>query len=156
VPPSDRDVIERSYAIERHPRLRILIPLVVAIGSLMQQLDSTIITTAVPRMASSLASTPVHQNRAVAAYVLALAVFIPLSGWFADRYGARRIFELCDVGGHARTAGIWRRHDDARRAAGPAARFPAPRARDRDDLHDTARHRRAEDRASAGRGDYHL
>jgi MFS family permease len=98
VPPSDRDVSERRYAIERHPRLRILIPLVVAIGFLMEQLDSTIITTAVLLMASSLASTPVHRNLAVAAYVLALAVFITLSGWFADRYGARRIFELCDAG----------------------------------------------------------
>ncbi len=83
---------ERAYAIERHPRLRFLIPLVVAVAFLMEQLDSTIITTAIPQMAKSLASTPVHLNLAIAAYVLALAVFIPLSGWFADRFGTRRIF----------------------------------------------------------------
>lgn len=81
-----------AFVIERHPRLRILIPLVVAIAFLMEQLDSTIITTAIPDMAVSLSSTPVRMNLAVAAYVLTLAVFIPLSGWFADRFGTRRTF----------------------------------------------------------------
>jgi EmrB/QacA subfamily drug resistance transporter len=81
-----------AFVIERKPHLRILLPLVVAIAFLMEQLDATIITTAIPDMARSLASTPVRMNLAVAAYVLTLAVFIPLSGWFADRFGARRIF----------------------------------------------------------------
>lgn len=80
------------FVTERDPRLRILIPLLVAIAFLMEQLDSTIITTAIPDMARSLATTPVRMNLAVAAYVLTLAVFIPLSGWFADRFGVRRIF----------------------------------------------------------------
>ncbi|HTW75746.1 MAG TPA: DHA2 family efflux MFS transporter permease subunit [Steroidobacteraceae bacterium] len=88
---------EPSFVIERHPRLRILIPMVVAIAFLMEQLDSTIITTAIPDMARNLATTPVRMNLAVTAYVLALAVFIPLSGWFADRYGARRMF-VCALG----------------------------------------------------------
>ncbi|HEX4050600.1 MAG TPA: DHA2 family efflux MFS transporter permease subunit [Steroidobacteraceae bacterium] len=83
---------EPDFVIERKPRLRILIPLVVAIAFLMEQLDSTIITTAIPDMARSLGSTAVRLNLAVAAYVLTLAVFIPLSGWFADRFGTRRIF----------------------------------------------------------------
>jgi EmrB/QacA subfamily drug resistance transporter len=60
----------------------------------MEQLDSTILTTAIPDMARSLATTPVRMNVAVTAYVLTLAVFIPLSGWFADRFGSRRIFVL--------------------------------------------------------------
>jgi len=85
---------EQSYVIQRDPRLRILIPLVVAIAFLMEQLDATIITTAVPDMAHSLRTTPVRLNLAVTAYVLTLAVFIPLSGWFADRFGTRRIFVL--------------------------------------------------------------
>ncbi len=85
---------EHSFVVERQPRLRILIPMVVAIAFLMEQLDSTILTTAIPDMARSLATTPVRMNLAVTAYVLALAVFIPLSGWFADRFGARRIFML--------------------------------------------------------------
>ncbi len=85
---------EESYATQRNPRLRLLIPMIVAVGFLMEQLDSTIITTAIPDMARSLAVMPVQMNLAVTAYVLALAVFIPVSGWFADRYGARRIFVL--------------------------------------------------------------
>jgi EmrB/QacA subfamily drug resistance transporter len=85
---------EQSFASQRDPRLRMLIPMVIAIGFLMEQLDSTIITTAIPDMARSLATTPVRMNLAVTAYVLSLAVFIPLSGWFADRFGARRIFIL--------------------------------------------------------------
>ena len=69
-----------------------MIPMIVATAFLMEQLDSTIITTAVPDMARSLHVTPVQMSLAVAAYVLAVAVFIPVSGWFADRFGARRIF----------------------------------------------------------------
>jgi EmrB/QacA subfamily drug resistance transporter len=85
---------QQSFVVERNPRLRILIPSVIAIAFLMEQLDSTIITTAIPQMARSLATTPIRMNLAVTAYVLTLAVFIPLSGWFADRFGARRIFVL--------------------------------------------------------------
>ncbi len=70
----------------------ILIPLVVAMAFLMEQLDSTIITTAVPAIAASLHVTPVQMSLAVAAYVLSVAIFIPVSGWLADRYGARRVF----------------------------------------------------------------
>src|SRR5215468_1686296 len=60
----------------------------------MEQLDSTIVTTAIPQMAASLGTTALRMNLAVTAYVLTLAVFIPVSGWFADRFGARRIFML--------------------------------------------------------------
>ena len=77
----------------RNPRLRLLIPLVVAFGFLMEQLDSTIITTAIPQMAHSLHETPVRLSLAITSYVLSLAVFIPISGWIADRYGARNV--LC-------------------------------------------------------------
>jgi EmrB/QacA subfamily drug resistance transporter len=74
------------------PKISIMIPLIVAMSFLMEQLDSTIITTAVPEIGRSLHVTPVQMSLAVAAYVLAVAVFIPVSGWFADRFGARRVF----------------------------------------------------------------
>jgi len=80
------------FATERDPRLRLLIPLVVASGFLMEQIDQTIITTAIPQMARDLQTSVLRMNLAVTAYVLTLAVFIPVSGWFADRFGARRIF----------------------------------------------------------------
>jgi EmrB/QacA subfamily drug resistance transporter len=85
---------EAGYATERDPRLRIIIPMIVAVAFLMEQLDSTIITTAIPDMAASLGTTPLRMNLAVSMYILTLAVFIPVSGWFADRYGSRRIFAL--------------------------------------------------------------
>jgi EmrB/QacA subfamily drug resistance transporter len=74
------------------PRLPVMIPLVVAMAFLMEQLDSTIINTAVPDIARNLHVTPLQMSLAVAAYVLAVAIFIPVSGWFADRFGARRVF----------------------------------------------------------------
>lgn len=94
MPPTDSAPGEPSFAVHRDPRLRILIPMIVAVAFLMEQLDSTIITTALPDMARSLGTTPVRMNLAVTTYVLALAVFIPVSGWFADRFGARRVFTL--------------------------------------------------------------
>ncbi len=73
----------------RHP---VLVALVVAIAFLMEQLDATIVTTAIPDMAHALHTSAVDMNLAISSYVLTLAVFIPLSGWFADRFGARRVF----------------------------------------------------------------
>lgn len=58
----------------------------------MEQLDSTIITTAIPAMAKSLGVEPVRLSLAITSYILSLAVFIPISGWFADRFGSRRVF----------------------------------------------------------------
>jgi EmrB/QacA subfamily drug resistance transporter len=69
-----------------------LIPIVIACSFFMEQLDSTIITTAIPAMARSLGTEPVRLSLAITSYILSLAVFIPISGWFADRFGARRVF----------------------------------------------------------------
>ena len=71
--------------------IRFLIPLVVAAGFLMEQLDQTIITTAIPDMAASLHETPLRLNLAITSYVLSLAIFIPISGWIADRFGMRNV-----------------------------------------------------------------
>jgi EmrB/QacA subfamily drug resistance transporter len=74
------------------PKLRLLIPLVVAFAFFLEQLDSTIITTAIPDMARGLGETPLRLNLALTGYILSLAVFIPVSGWIADRFGMRRTF----------------------------------------------------------------
>ncbi len=83
---------EGSYAAVRSRKLRLLIPLVVAFAFLMEQLDATIVTTAIPDIARSLRVAPLQLNLAITAYVLSLAVFMPVSGWIADRYGTRRVF----------------------------------------------------------------
>ncbi len=58
----------------------------------LEQLDQTIITTAIPTMARALNETPLRLNLALTCYILSLAVFIPVSGWMADRFGMRRTF----------------------------------------------------------------
>ena len=68
------------------------LPWVVATALFMEQLDSTIVNTAVPSMAESLQVSPLSLKAVVASYILSLAVGIPVSGWMADRFGTRRVF----------------------------------------------------------------
>lgn len=68
------------------------LPWVVASALFMEQLDSTIVNTAVPAMAASLHVTPLSLKAVVTSYILSLAVGIPVSGWIADRFGTRRVF----------------------------------------------------------------
>jgi EmrB/QacA subfamily drug resistance transporter len=68
------------------------LPWVVATVLFMEQLDSTIVNTAVPAMAASLHVEPLSLKAVVASYILSLAVCIPVSGWMADRFGTRRVF----------------------------------------------------------------
>ncbi len=68
------------------------LPWVVATALFMEQLDSTIVNTAVPSMAASLQVTPLSLKAVVTSYILSLAVCIPISGWMADRFGTRRVF----------------------------------------------------------------
>ena len=68
------------------------LPWVVASALFMEQLDSTIVNTAIPSMALSLGVAPLSLKAVVTSYILSLAVGIPVSGWIADRYGTRRVF----------------------------------------------------------------
>ncbi|HSB98181.1 MAG TPA: DHA2 family efflux MFS transporter permease subunit [Spongiibacteraceae bacterium] len=68
------------------------LPWVVASALFMEQLDSTIVNTAIPAMAASLHVTPLSLKAVVTSYIVSLAVFIPVSGWMADRFGTRRVF----------------------------------------------------------------
>ena len=70
------------------------LPWVVATALFMEQLDSTIVNTAIPSMAVSLRVAPLSLKAVVTSYILSLAVGIPVSGWIADRYGTRRVFAV--------------------------------------------------------------
>ena len=74
-----------------------LTAVIVACALFMQNLDSTIIATALPTMARAFGADPVHMNVALTSYLLSLAVFIPASGWVADRYGTRTVFRVAIV-----------------------------------------------------------
>jgi EmrB/QacA subfamily drug resistance transporter len=73
-------------------RFTVIVPLIVGCAQFMHQFDGTMITTALPAMAVSLNEDPLKLNLAITCYLLALAVFVPISGWMADRYGARHVF----------------------------------------------------------------
>ena len=86
-PPAQTDTMPQD------PKLRIML-WVVAVGFFMQTLDSTIVNTALPSMARSLGESPLRMQSVIIAYSLTMAVIIPASGWLADRFGTRTIFQV--------------------------------------------------------------
>jgi EmrB/QacA subfamily drug resistance transporter len=73
---------------------RILVPLIVACALFMENLDATVLSTALPAIAHDLHQSPIQLKLALTSYLLTLAVFIPASGWVADRFGTRIVFRL--------------------------------------------------------------
>ncbi|HVU32014.1 MAG TPA: DHA2 family efflux MFS transporter permease subunit, partial [Opitutaceae bacterium] len=71
---------------------RRFLPWLVAVSLFMENLDATIVNTAVPTMAESLHVAPLSLKAVLTSYTLSLAVFIPISGWAADRFGSKRVF----------------------------------------------------------------
>jgi EmrB/QacA subfamily drug resistance transporter len=69
-----------------------LLPWLVAVAFFMESLDTTILNTAVPVISEALNVAPLSMKSVLASYTLSLAVFIPISGWMADRFGTRRVF----------------------------------------------------------------
>lgn len=69
-----------------------LLPWLVAVAFFMESLDTTILNTAVPAVSEALHVAPLSMKAVLASYTLSLAVFIPISGWMADRFGTRRVF----------------------------------------------------------------
>ena len=69
-----------------------LLPWLVAVAFFMESLDTTILNTAVPTIAAALKVAPLSMKAVLSSYTLSLAVFIPISGWMADRFGTRRVF----------------------------------------------------------------
>src|ERR1700733_125896 len=69
-----------------------LIPLIVATALFMENMDSTVIATSLPAIAADIGTSPLTLKLAITSYLLSLAVFIPASGWTADRFGARMVF----------------------------------------------------------------
>jgi len=73
-------------------RPRRIVPLVLAVALFMEQMDSTVISTSLPAIAHGIGTTPVALKLALTSYLLSLAIFIPISGWMADRFGAKLVF----------------------------------------------------------------
>jgi EmrB/QacA subfamily drug resistance transporter len=79
---------------ETPPPYNRAVPLIVAVALFMENMDSTVIATSLPAIARALGTNPLALKLAVTSYLLALAIFIPASGWTADRFGARNVFRL--------------------------------------------------------------
>ncbi len=69
-----------------------IVPLIVACAMFVQNMDSTIIATSLPMIARDFGKDPVVLKLGLSAYLISLAVFIPISGWFSDRFGGRTVF----------------------------------------------------------------
>ena len=69
-----------------------LVPWLVAVAFLMESLDTTILNTAAPTVADALGVAPLSMKAVLSSYTLSLAIFIPVSGWMADRFGTRQVF----------------------------------------------------------------
>jgi EmrB/QacA subfamily drug resistance transporter len=74
-----------------------VVPAIIGSALLMQTLNATVITNALPAMAESFGVEPVRLSIAITVYMLSAAIFLPLSGWLADRFGAKRIFLISIV-----------------------------------------------------------
>ncbi len=75
------------------PKIRI-VPLIVACALFMENLDGTVISTSLPAIAADVHENPLSLKLALTSYLLALAIFIPASGWIADKLGSRRVFRF--------------------------------------------------------------
>jgi EmrB/QacA subfamily drug resistance transporter len=71
-----------------------LILLIVAAALFMENMDSTVIATSLPAIAADIGTSPLTLKLAITSYLLSLAIFIPASGWTADRFGARNVFSV--------------------------------------------------------------
>jgi EmrB/QacA subfamily drug resistance transporter len=81
----------------RLPPRYLLIPVIVACGLFMENLDMSIISTALPAISRDLHQSPIRLNLAITSYLLSIAVFIPASGWIADRFGSRTVFRAAII-----------------------------------------------------------
>lgn len=73
-----------------------VVPAIIGSALMMQTLNATVITNALPAMARAFDVEPLRLNLAITVYMLSAAIFLPLSGWLADRFGARRVF-MCSI-----------------------------------------------------------
>src|ERR1700759_3921292 len=73
------------------------VPLIVAVALFMENMDSTVIATSLPAIAADIGTSPLALKLAITSYLVSLAIFLPVSGWTADRFGARTVFRAAIV-----------------------------------------------------------
>jgi EmrB/QacA subfamily drug resistance transporter len=94
-PPEDAAQKEPETGDSEEPKpekVSLVVPLIIASSFFMEGLDTSIINTSLPRMAEDMNATPPQMSAAITSYLLSLAIFIPISGWFADRFGYKQVY----------------------------------------------------------------
>jgi EmrB/QacA subfamily drug resistance transporter len=94
---SDESSMASRSPVEPATSVKRILPWLVAVAFFMESLDTTILNTAVPAIAKALGVAPLSMKAVLSSYTLSLALFIPISGWMADRFGTRRVFS-CAIG----------------------------------------------------------
>ncbi len=89
---SGKPLNNNTFVLPLDAASRRVLPWLAAVGFFMQSLDSTILNTTLPRMALGLGESPLRMQSVVVAYMLTVALLIPLSGWLSDRWGTRRVY----------------------------------------------------------------
>ena len=84
----------RKGAVRRVIPQAMVLPLVIASALFLENMDSTVLATSLPAIALDLHQDPIVLKLAFTSYLLSLAIFIPISGWIADRFGARQVFRI--------------------------------------------------------------
>src|ERR1700752_2608319 len=90
-----RLMVAESDAVKIEPpqaKVPLIVPVTIAGAFFMDGLDSSIISTSLPQMADSFGVSPPQMSAAITSYLVSLAIFIPISGWISDRFGARQVF----------------------------------------------------------------
>src|SRR6187401_1644790 len=87
----------RAPKICSDTRLNRTIPLILAVALFMENMDSTVIATSLPAIAADIHTSPIALKLALTAYLVSLAIFIPISSWVADKFGAKTVFR-CAIG----------------------------------------------------------
>ena len=88
----DLQLTDKEAIVSPSESVKQLLPWLVAVAFFMESLDTTILNTAVPTIAKALSVAPLSMKAVLSSYTLSLALFIPISGWMADRFGTRRVF----------------------------------------------------------------
>jgi EmrB/QacA subfamily drug resistance transporter len=99
IEPPLRELIAEAQGVDDKPAepFSSLVPAIIGAALMMQTLSATVIANALPTMARSFHEDPIRLNTTITIYLLASAVFLPISGWMADRFGAKRIFVIAIV-----------------------------------------------------------
>lgn len=87
----------RAESTNGHTDLSRLTPIILAVAMFMEMMDATVIATSLPAIAEDIGTEPIALKLAMTAYLVALAIFIPISGWMADRFGAKNVFRWAMV-----------------------------------------------------------